>query len=65
MYLSKSKPCVMSVISCPECKKITEKGKYNTWQILVAICLFPIGLFALLAERKPTKCNSCNYIWQA
>lgn len=55
----------MAILSCPECKKMTEKGKYQTWQIIVAICLFPIGLLALLAEKKPTVCRSCGHTWQA
>jgi|TARA_B110000967_G_C18457638_1_gene351025 hypothetical protein len=55
----------MAIISCPECKKTTQKGGYQTWQIAVAICFFPIGLLALLADKNPTVCSSCNYAWQA
>lgn len=55
----------MASLSCIECKKLTKKGGYHTWQILVAICFFPIGLFALLAEKKPTTCSHCGHTWQA
>ena len=55
----------MAVLSCPECKKMTQKGGYQTWQIIVAICFFPLGLLALLADKKPTVCNSCGHTWQA
>lgn len=55
----------MSVISCPECKKLTKKGGYQTWQIAVAICFFPIGLVALMAPKNPTKCDSCGFTWQS
>ena len=54
----------MAVLSCPECKKMTQKGGYQTWQIVVAICFFPLGLLALLADKKPTVCNSCGHTWQ-
>lgn len=55
----------MAVVSCPQCNSTTERGGYQTWQIIVAICFFPIGLLALLAGRKPSKCNSCNHTWVA
>tara|TARA_B110000914_G_C15107016_1_gene284324 strand:- start:303 stop:470 length:168 start_codon:yes stop_codon:yes gene_type:complete len=54
----------MALVSCPECKKPTQSGGYESWQIIVAICFFPIGLLALLMSKKPTSCNSCGFIWQ-
>lgn len=54
----------MSQVTCPNCNTLTEEGGFRTWQILVAICLFPIGLFALLAEKEPTQCKKCNHAWQ-
>ncbi|UXE67225.1 MAG: DUF2367 domain-containing protein [Chryseotalea sp. WA131a] len=54
----------MAVISCPKCSKPVTKGGYHTWQIIVAICFFPIGLLALLASRKPNNCFSCGFIWE-
>lgn len=53
----------MSVISCPKCQNATEKGGYHMWQILVAICFFPIGLLALFVDKKPTVCHGCGYTW--
>jgi len=55
----------MAMISCPKCDSHTKKGGYKTWQILVAICFFPIGLLALFMDKEPTKCGNCNHIWQA
>jgi hypothetical protein len=55
----------MAVVSCPKCSALTEKGGYQTWQIVVAVCFFPIGLLALLAEKKPSRCHSCNYTWSS
>ena len=55
----------MAVVTCPQCNKLAERSGYQTWQIVVAICLFPIGLLALLSGRKPTRCNSCNHTWVA
>ena len=54
----------MAVISCPKCQNPTEKGGYQTWQILVAVCFFPLGLLALLADKKPTICHGCGFTWQ-
>lgn len=55
----------MANISCPECKTLTRKGGVKAWVIIVAICFFPIGLLALLADRNPTVCNNCGNAWQA
>lgn len=54
----------MSQVTCPSCNKLTKQGGFRGWQILVAICLFPIGLIALLAEKEPTKCQYCKHTWQ-
>jgi len=51
-------------LSCPKCSELVSRGKYKTWQIVIAICFFPIGLLALLADRKPTVCAKCGYHWQ-
>lgn len=53
----------MSMISCPKCSKTAQKGGFHAWQIIVAICFFPIGLIALLAEKEPSKCNDCGHMW--
>jgi len=53
----------MAEITCPKCDKLTTKGGYHTWQIIVAICLFPLGLLALVADKQPTKCTSCEHTW--
>lgn len=55
----------MANISCPKCSTLTKQGGYKTWQIIVAVCLFPIGLLALLAEKKATSCHHCGNTWQA
>ena len=55
----------MALVSCPKCSSPAEKGGYQTWQIVVAVCFFPLGLLALLAEKKPSVCHKCNYIWQS
>ena len=55
----------MALLSCPKCDTPCEKSGYQTWQILVAICFFPIGLIALLMDRAPTLCPKCSHLWQA
>ncbi len=55
----------MVTISCPKCNTLTTRSGYPAWVIIVAICLFPLGLFALLAGRKPTTCGNCRFTWQA
>lgn len=54
----------MAQLSCPKCGKLATKGGFNTWQIIVSICFFPIGLLSLFAGRKPTVCPSCDHAWQ-
>ena len=54
---------IMSNLSCPKCGELTKKGGYKTWQIIVAVCLFPLGLLALLADRNPTTCQKCGHTW--
>lgn len=55
----------MAELSCPKCNATAIRGSYAGWQILVAICLFPVGLLSLLAGRQPTKCSKCGHSWQA
>jgi len=50
-------------LSCPKCDTLTRRGGRPAWQIIVSILLFPIGLLALLAARKPTVCAHCGYRW--
>jgi len=54
----------MAMVSCPKCSKTTKGGGFPTWTIVVSICLFPVGLLALLAGRKPTVCQHCGHSWQ-
>ena len=54
----------MANISCPKCGELTNKGGYKAWQIIVAVCFFPLGLLALLADRNPTTCQKCGHSWQ-
>ena len=54
----------MANLSCPKCSELTKKGGYKTWQIIVAVCFFPLGLLALLADRNPTTCQKCGHTWQ-
>lgn len=56
---------LMAAISCPKCNTLTERAGYPAWVIILCICLFPVGLFALLAGRKPTTCGNCRFTWQA
>jgi hypothetical protein len=55
----------MPNVSCPRCKALTTKGGYKTWQIIVAICFFPLGLIALDADGKTSTCHKCGHTWQA
>ena len=52
-------------LSCPKCDTMASRGGFKAWQIIVAICAFPIGLLALLADRNPTVCPKCGNSWQA
>ena len=47
----------MAMVSCPKCSKQTSQAGCPAWEILVAICFFPLGLLALLAGRNPTTCE--------
>lgn len=51
----------MAQVSCPKCGKMVTRGGVPAWQIIVAICFFPIGLLALLAGREPTVCPYCGH----
>ncbi len=52
-------------VNCPKCGSAQVRGSYPLWVILVAILFFPIGLLALLAGRKPTRCLQCGFTWVA
>ena len=57
---------MVSRISCPKCGALANRGGFKTWQILVAVCFFPPGLLALLAnDRNPTQCPQCRHSWMA
>ncbi|MEJ2009607.1 MAG: hypothetical protein P8Z30_15870 [Acidobacteriota bacterium] len=55
----------MAAVSCPKCNALTQRAGFPVWVIIVCICLFPAGLLALLAGRKPTTCQNCRFTWQA
>jgi len=55
----------MALISCPKCSQQTPQSGFPVWEIVVAICFFPLGLLALLAGRKPTSCSHCGHTWQS
>lgn len=55
----------MALITCPKCSKMTPQAGFATWQIVVSICFFPLGLLSLLAGRQVTKCNECGHIFQS
>jgi hypothetical protein len=55
----------MAVITCPKCSKSTTQGGFAAWQIIVAICFFPLGMLALLAGRSPSTCNHCGNVFQS
>ena len=50
----------MAMVNCPHCSQSTKQGGYAVWQIIVAICFFPIGLLALMAGRQPATCEHCG-----
>ena len=54
-----------SQLSCQKCIEMATRGGFKAWQIIVAICFFPIDLLALLADREPTRCPKCRHRWQA
>ena len=54
----------MAQVTCPKCSKVTQQAGFATWQIVVSICLFPLGLLSLLAGRQPTTCSSCGNVFQ-
>ncbi len=54
----------MATLSCPRCQTLVVRSGYPTWVIIVAICFFPLGLLALLAGRKPTRCGNCGFVWE-
>lgn len=54
----------MAMVTCPKCDRSTQQGGFYGWQIAVSICLFPVGLLALLTGRKPTECSNCKNTFQ-
>jgi hypothetical protein len=52
------------IVSCPKCGILVQMSGYPAWVIIVAICFFPLGLLALLAGRRPTRCGGCGFIWE-
>ena len=54
----------MEIAIIPKCKQLTLENGYHFWQILVAICFFPLGLIALDLDKKETVCNHCGYRFQ-
>lgn len=55
----------MANVSCPKCNEPSKKGGFKAWQIVVAVCFFPLGMLALLADKNPTTCPKCGNQWQA
>ncbi len=53
-----------SMLSCPKCGGVAERGGFAIWQWIISICFFPLGLLSLLAGRKPTVCTKCGFSWQ-
>lgn len=49
----------MGMIACPKCGERTREPGFPAWAIIVAILLFPLGLLALLVDRKPAACARC------
>ena len=59
-YISKKEP---SRVSCHKCSNLAYRGKFATWQIVLSVVLFPLGLLSLLAGRGTNECPHCGYIW--
>lgn len=55
----------MARVSCPKCNSLTHRATFPAWAIIVSIFFFPVGLLALLAGRKPTRCSHCGFTWQS
>ena len=53
------------MISCVRCGELTTRAGFSVWQILCGVFLFPLGLLAFLAGRKPTECHKCGNTWVA
>lgn len=59
------KPVVAMGMICPNCQSgDIGGGERPSWTIVVAVCLFPIGLLALL-YKEPYYCTNCGYTWKA
>lgn len=49
---------------CPNCQsRSIGGGERPQWTIVLAICLFPIGLLALM-YKEPCYCSNCGYTWK-
>lgn len=53
------------LLTCPQCNTSQKRSGYPAWAIVVSVCLFPLGLIALMVGRKPTKCMQCGLTWKA
>ncbi|WP_183361326.1 DUF2367 domain-containing protein [Geomonas limicola] len=53
----------MAMVSCPKCSHQTKQSFYPTWVLVAALVLFPVGLLAFFAGRKPTSCENCGHTW--
>jgi len=51
-------------ITCVQCGSTTPRAGFATWQWLVSICVFPLGLLSLLVGRKATTCQHCGHSWR-
>jgi hypothetical protein len=52
-------------VSCPKCNTSQKRAGYPAWAIVASVCLFPLGLLALMVGRKSTKCIQCGFTWKA
>jgi len=54
-----------NIVSCPKCGAAATLGGYRTWQTILSILFFPLGLLSLIAGRTPSRCASCRHKWMA
>ncbi len=52
-------------LTCPKCNTSQKRAGYPAWAIVASVCLFPLGLLALMLGRKSTKCIQCGFTWKA
>jgi hypothetical protein len=55
---------IAAPVKCVQCGAITPRGRFATWQVLVSIFFFPLGMLSLFLGRKATTCRNCGYSWQ-